>query len=68
LNPGLVKRALLRDKPSGRKYQNYLTGDEMVVATAEGDGKRTRDAQRKYDAKILEIYGETASLRTDSPD
>ena len=40
----------------------------MVVATAEGGGKRTPDAQRKYDVEILDVYGETASVRTDSPD
>ncbi len=47
---------------------NYLTREEMVVATAGGSGKRTPDAQRKYDVKILDVYGETASVRTDSPD
>lgn len=68
LHPSLVKRALKKDSPTGREYLNYLTREEMVVATEEGGGTHVAIDKQLYTITILDIYEEVASVRADNPD
>lgn len=68
IHTALVKRGIKRDVPSGREYLNYLTHEIMVLDTAEGFGTHVPEDQRVYDITILDISGEIASVRADSPD
>jgi hypothetical protein len=68
LHPSLVKRALKKDSPTGRRYLNYLTREEMVVATEDGGGTHVAIDQQVYTVTLLDVCGEIASVRADSPD
>ncbi len=68
LHPSLVKRTLKKDSPTGHTYLNYLTQEEMVVATEEGGGSFVEIDEQAYTITILDIYEEIASVRADNPD
>lgn len=68
LHPSLVKRALKSDSPNGRFYLNYLTQEEMVVATKDGGGTHVPKEKQAFEITILDIYEEIASVRADNPD
>lgn len=68
LHPSLVKRTVKQLSTNGREYLNYLTREEMVVATAEGGGTHVPKDRRQYTITILDLYGEIAAVRAENPD
>lgn len=68
LHPSLVKRAVKQVNPSGKEYLNYLTKEVMVLNTEAGYGKHVPVEQRVYRIVILDISGNIASVRAESPD
>jgi hypothetical protein len=68
LHPELAKRAIKLDKDTGEAYFNDVTYEDMLVDTQAGLGAHLPEAQRVYDIQVLDICGEIASVRVDSPD
>jgi Putative lumazine-binding len=62
LHPGLAKRISMR-RDDGTWELDSMTADELVAGTARGGGSRTPEAQRQRDVVILDIFGNTASVR-----
>lgn len=60
LHPDLAKRIVGRDG----KLQN-MGAAELIQGVATGHGKKTPIAQQKKDVKILDVFGNTASVRLD---
>lgn len=62
VHPQLAKRIAVRD-PSGAWRVDDMTAEELVAGTARGGGSRTPEAQRQADVQILDVFGNTASVR-----
>ena len=62
LHPDLAKRISMR-RDDGTWQLQSMTADELVAGTARGGGQRTPEAQRQRDLVILDIFGNTASVR-----
>ena len=62
LHPDLAKRISMRREDGTWQLQS-MTADELVAGTARGGGQRTPEAQRQRDVVILDIFGNTASVR-----
>jgi hypothetical protein len=62
LHPQLAKRISMRGEDGTWQLQS-MTADELVAGTARGGGQRTPEAQRQRDVVILDIFGNTASVR-----
>lgn len=61
LHPRLAKRiSVQRD---GAWRLDEMTADELSQAAGSGAGTRTPEAQRQADVKILDVFGNTASVR-----
>jgi putative lumazine-binding protein len=67
LHPELAKRAILRDPQTGQERFSHLGQQRMVEKTEQGGGSEEVPAdKRTYDVMILDIYGDIASVRTDT--
>src|SRR5262245_66007574 len=60
LHPDLVKRSTAIDPATGGCTIDTLSRDEMVTATAAGQGAHN---DRPYEVSILEAYADCASVR-----
>jgi hypothetical protein len=61
LHPRLAKRiSVQRD---GAWQLQEMTADELSAAAGQGGGTRTPQAQRQADVQILDVFGNTASVR-----
>ena len=61
LHPRLAKRiSMQRD---GAWALDEMTADELSTAAGRGGGTRTPEAQRQADVQILDVFGNTASVR-----
>lgn len=66
LHPGLAKRIMVTE--NGRSRLDHMGAEQLIRGTASGGGKRTPPAQRRTDVRILDIYGNAASVRIDATD
>jgi hypothetical protein len=67
LHPDLAKRAILRDGKTGAETFVHLTRDVMVAKTAQGGGRNSA-ATAECRVTILDVFGEVACVRVDSPE
>ena len=65
LHPELAKR-IVNTNPNGRNSLGQQGAMTLVNATKGGGGKNTPAEQRRKDVKILDIFGNTASVRVDA--
>ena len=59
LHPALAKRAVYRDKATGELMIDESPRDGMVEWTAAGEG---RQYSRPYDLRLLDAYGDIATV------
>lgn len=59
LHPDLIKRAVDRDPATGAWVVDTIDRDGMVQATREGRGRRY---ERPYHARLLDAYGDIATV------
>lgn len=64
LHPELAKRRVMSDA-SGRSRLIQMSAMTLVNGTAEGGGRDTPPERRRADVRILDIFQNTASVRTD---
>ena len=67
LHPELAKR-IVRTGADGVSQLNHMGANQLVEGTRRGFGKDTPEAQRQRDVAILDIYGNTASVRATMKD
>lgn len=65
LHPDLAKR-IVNTNPQGRSVLGHQSAMTLVQNTRRGGGKDTPPAQRRTDVRILDIFGNTASVRVDA--
>lgn len=63
VHPELVKRIIARDSATGRSWINSMGAGSLVSGTARGGGRNTPMERRRKEVKILDIYGNVASVR-----
>jgi hypothetical protein len=63
LHPDLAKRIINTDQ-RGRNVLGHQSAMTLVMNTRRGGGKA--DAQQRKDVRILDIFGNTASVRVDA--
>jgi hypothetical protein len=66
LHPDLVKR-IVRQR-DGKSALQEITAAELVAATGNGGGTRTPGGERRADVHVLDVFGNTASVRVDAAD
>jgi hypothetical protein len=64
LHPELAKRIVQNDE-RGRSRLGQQSAMTLVTGTRTGGGKDTPPAQQIKDVKILDIFGNSASVRAD---
>jgi hypothetical protein len=64
LHPDLVKRIV--GTRSGASTLGEITAAELIAATSRGGGRQTPVARQRTDVRILDIFGNTASVRVDA--
>lgn len=65
LHPELAKR-IVNTNPNGRNSLGQQGAMTLVNNTKAGGGKATPMEQRRKDVRILDIFGNTASVRVDA--
>jgi hypothetical protein len=66
LHPELAKRIVaVKD---GQSQLNKMGQEQLVAAVASGRGKNTPPAEQRKDVKILDVFGNTATVRLDARD
>ena len=65
VHPDLAKR-IINTNPQGRSVLGHQSAMTLVQYTKRGGGKDTPAAQRRTDVRILDIFGNTASVRVDA--
>ena len=65
VHPDLAKRIINADQ-RGRSVLGHQSAMTLVQNTRRGGGKETPVAQRRTDVRILDIFGNTASVRVDA--
>jgi hypothetical protein len=66
LHPELAKRIVNVNPQNGRNSLGQQSAMTLVQGTRRGGGKETPAAARKSDVRILDIFGNTASVRVDA--
>ena len=66
LHPDLAKRIINVNPQNNRNILGHQSAMTLVQAVKRGGGKETPVAQRKSDVKILDIFGNTSSVRVDA--
>lgn len=64
VHPALVKR-IVRTR-DGQSTLQEMSAAELIAATARGGGRQTPPERRRRDVRILDIFGNTASVRIDA--
>ena len=62
LHPQLAKRSVVQDA-NGADVLREMNAEMLIAATARNYGKNPPADQRRADVKILEVYGNVASVR-----
>ena len=65
LHPDLAKRIINTD-PRGRNVLGHQSAMTLVLNTRRGGGRDTPAAQQRKDVRILDLFGNTASVRVDA--
>jgi hypothetical protein len=65
LHPELAKR-IVNTNPNGRNSLGQQSAMTLVMSTRGGGGKNTPANQQRKDVRILDIFGNTASVRVDA--
>src|SRR5688572_33243667 len=65
LHPDLAKRIINTDQ-RGRNVLGHQSAMTLVQNTRRGGGKDTPAAERRTEVRILDIFGNTASVRVDA--
>jgi hypothetical protein len=65
VHPDLAKR-IVNTNPQGRSVLGHQSAMTLVQNTRRRGGKDTPVAQRRTDVRILDIFGNTASVRVDA--
>ena len=66
LHPELAKRIVNVDPRNGRNSLGQQSAMTLVLNTRRGGGKETPVNQQRKDVRILDIFGNTASVRLDA--
>lgn len=66
LHPELAKRIVNTDRRNGRNSLSQQGAMTLVINTRAGRGKETPVAEQRKDVRILDIFGNTASVRIDA--
>ena len=64
LHPDLAKRIVFTDEQSGQSKLGDMSADQLVTGAERGIGKNA--PVKRTDVTILDIYGNTASVRIDA--
>lgn len=67
LHPELVKR-IIRTDSTGHASIQQMGASSLIAGTRGGYGRQTPAARQRKDVKILDIFGNTASVRADMAD
>jgi hypothetical protein len=67
LHPELAKR-IVNTNPNGRNSLGQQGALTLINGTKAGGGKSTPPARQRKDVTILDIFGNTASVRVDASD
>jgi hypothetical protein len=62
VHPELAKR-IVKQGQNGTAQLNNMGAEQLVNGTRRGFGKETPENQRQSDARILDIFGNTASVK-----
>jgi hypothetical protein len=65
VHPDLAKR-IVNTNQNGRSVLGHQSAMTLVISTRNGGGKQTPPAQVRKDVRILDIFGNTASVRVDA--
>lgn len=65
VHPDLAKRIMNTDE-RGRRALAHQSAMTLVLNTRRGGGKETPAAEQRKDVRILDIFGNTASVRIDA--
>jgi hypothetical protein len=65
VHPDLAKRIINADQ-RGRSVLGHQSAMTLVQNTRRGGGKETPGAERRTDVRILDVFGNTASVRVDA--
>jgi hypothetical protein len=66
LHPELAKRIFMANRNEPGKHFMHMTAGELIESTGRGGGSNTPAEEQRKDVKILDIFGETASVRVDA--
>ena len=66
LHPELAKRIVNTNPANGRSVLGQQSAMTLVLNTRRGGGKETPPDQQRKDVRILDIFGNTASVRIDA--
>jgi hypothetical protein len=66
LHPDLAKRIINVNPQNGRNSLGHQSAMTLVQGVRRGGGKETPAAERKSDVRILDVFGNTASVRIDA--
>ena len=66
LHPELAKRIVNVNPQNGRNTLGQQSAMTLVQGTRRGGGKDTPAAEQRKDVRILDIFGNTASVRIDA--
>jgi hypothetical protein len=66
LHPELAKRIVNTNPRNGRNVLGQQSAMTLVQSTRSGGGKETPAAEQRKDVRILDIFGNTASVRIDA--
>ena len=66
LHPELAKRIVNTDPRNGRSNLGQMSALSLINGVKRGGGKDTPVEQQRKEVKILDIFGNTASVRVDA--
>jgi hypothetical protein len=66
VHPDLAKRIVNVDPRNGRSLLGHQSAMTLVTNTRNGGGKETPAAEQRKDVRILDVFGNTASVRIDA--
>ena len=66
VHPDLAKRIVNKDPRNGRNTLGHQSAMTLVANTRAGFGRETPAADQRKDVRILDIFGNTASVRIDA--
>jgi hypothetical protein len=66
LHPELAKRIVNTDPRNGRNSLGQMGALTLINSTRRGGGKETPAAQQRKEVRILDIFGNAASVRVDA--